>query len=281
MKVYQNSTYSMGTRFNLLLPDIDTPEGDMLFSYCIKELNHIENMLSCFSPTSDISQINKNAFRNPIKINDELFSILKNCLNYFKLTQGAFDISLGKIIDIWSENENMAEINELMKNVGTDKIILNSHNNTVHFSSPNIKINLGGYGKGYALQKIQDLLKENNISSAYISFGESSVSCIGKHPHGDYWPVGIQDYNKKDKCIATFKLVNMSVSTSGNMENSNHIIHPRKGKPIQEKMMVTVKSNSPTDAEVLSTALMLANKAERQKIQNAFPEIEIITNPVL
>ncbi|MCD4736142.1 MAG: FAD:protein FMN transferase [Bacteroidales bacterium] len=266
----------MGTRFNLLLPGIDIPDGDNLFSSCIKVLNRIEKMLSCFLPTSDISFINEHAYHHPVEVNSELLGILKDCLNYFKLTQGCFDISLGKIIDFWNGKQNEVDVDSLTKNTGADKIKLDFQNKTVRFTTPHIKLNLGGFGKGYALQKIQGLLTKLGITSAFISFGESSVSCLGKHPHGDCWPVGVQDFYQKDKSLATLKLVNQSVSTSGNMEESNHIIHPRKGKPIEEIKMISVKSDSATDAEVLSTSLMVANDQQWEKIQKSFPGAEVL-----
>jgi len=276
MTVYQNSAYNMGTRFNLLLPGINGPDGDGLFSATVKELNRIERMLSCFMPTSDVSYLNANAFNKPILIRNELFDILTDCLKYSTLTQGAFDISLGKIIDHWNGTEKNGNIEKLTAGSGADKIIVDPTNKTVHFTTPHVKINLGGYGKGYALQKVQDLLKANGVTTAFISFGESSVSCMGKHPFGEYWSVGIQDFYQKDKSIAAFKLVDQSVSTSGNMEVNNHIIHPRKGKPVDEKMMISVKSRSALEVEVLSTALMVADSRLPDWIKNTFPEVEIV-----
>ena len=268
MQVYQNTSSSMGTRFNLLFPGIDKPNGDQLFASCLQELNRLENMLSCYIPTSDISFLNNYAFGNPIEVKNELYSILNSCLSYYELTQKTFDISLGKIID----NQEKKIIDE----IGADKVLLNDKDKTVQFASDQVKLNLGGYGKGYALERIQNLLTERNISSAFISFGESSISCIGKHPFGDYWPVGIQDYYQKDKSIATLKLVDQSVSTSANMEDNCHIINPQTGKPIDERQMISVKTTSATEAEVLSTALMVADEAQWESIQNTFSEVEIL-----
>ena len=277
MIVYQNSSFNMGTRFNLLLPGIEKSDGDLLFSSCVQDLNRIENMLSCFMPDSDISQVNNHAFNRPVEINDELLDILTACLKYSEKTQGTFDISIGKIIDHWSGQANEEDIKKLTVGTGTDKILLDRNYKTVRFATPHVKLNLGGYGKGYALQKIQDLLKEKEVTSAFISFGESSVSCIGKHPHGDYWPVGIQDYYQKDKSIATIKLVNQSVSTSGNMEINNHLIDPSNGMPVEEKKMISVRSSSAVTAEVLSTALMIADEHQLEAIQKAFQEEGFIT----
>jgi thiamine biosynthesis lipoprotein len=276
MKVYQNNSFAMGTRFNILLPGVDIPKGDMLFSLCSEELNRLENMLSCFIENSSISKINRYAFENNYKVNDELFQVLEDCLRYRELTQGAFDIGIGKLIDYWNGNQKEEDLETLVQQGGVKNILLDKAQNTIRFKSSCVKINPGGYGKGYALQKIQDLLKSYGISTAFISFGESSVSGLGKHPFGDYWPVGIQDTYQKDKSIATIKLTDQSVSTSGNMEEENHIIHPQNGIPVKEKKMVSVKSQSAIEAEVLSTALIAADTHQRKKIIKAFPEIEVI-----
>jgi len=268
MQVYQNTASSMGTRFNLLLPGIDKFECDQRFSSCLQELNRLENMLSCFIPTSEISFLNDQAFNAPIKVSDELFTILNSCLTYYELTEKTFDISLGKIID------NQERI--LIEEIGADKVLFNDKDKTVQFASAQIKLNLGGFGKGYALLKIRNLLIKLGVSSAFISFGESSICCIGKHPYGDYWLVGIQDFYHKDKSIDTLKLVDQSVSTSGNMKVNDHIINPANGKVVTAKKLITVKCNSPLDAEVLSTAFMIADNLQKVKILEAFSGLEIL-----
>ena len=204
MKVYQNSSFNMGTRFNLLVPGIDIPDGDSLFHACTNELERLENMLSSYLPESEVSLLNAHAFQQSVQVGSELFELLERCIEYFEMTQGTFDISLGKLIDQWSENQQDQDTENLHTETGADKIILGREKMTVRFTSPSVKINLGGIGKGYALDKVRKLLSDFGFTSAFISFGESSVSCIGKHPHGDFWPLGIQDYyNKRITFIIT------------------------------------------------------------------------------
>ncbi len=266
----------MGTRFNILLPGIDNHSGDEFFSSVTNELLRIEKLLSCFLPDSDISYINENAYKKPISVNDEVFDILSECLNFQKLTQDIFDIGLGKIIDNLSKKQPKSEPENMINNAGAKNIILDDSGRTVRFATPQVKINLGGYGKGYALQKILEILKKSEIKTALMSFGESSVTCLGKHPHGKYWPVGIQDFYQKEKSLTTFKVVDGSVSTSGNLQNENHIINPVNGNPITEKMSISVKSDSAVVAEVLSTALMIASDNLIEKILKSFPKEEVI-----
>jgi len=118
MKVYQDSSFNMGTRFNLLLPGIDIPEGDSLFHSCTHELKRLENMLSCFIPESEVSSINAHGFQQSVEVSNELFELLERCIEYFNMTQGAFDISLGKLIDQWSENQQDQDMDNLHTDTG-------------------------------------------------------------------------------------------------------------------------------------------------------------------
>jgi len=276
VKVYQNSSHNMGTRFNLLLPGIDASEGEKLFISCTRELDRLENMLSCFIGDSEISMINEKAYENAIEVNSELFMILEDCQMYCNITQGAFDISLGKIIDKWKINTKSIENEPVHAEPEPDKIILNSENKTVAFTSPTVKINMGGYGKGYALSKIRNLLLNFDISSAFISFGDSSVSTIGKHPYGDYWQLGIMDHYDNDKSIEILRLDDESISTSGNLNDPNHIIDPANGLPAMGEKTITVKSKDAITSEVLSTALMIMDANQKTKMLQDLPGIDVV-----
>lgn len=266
----------MGTRFNLLLPGMESSEGDLLFSSVVQELNRLENLLSCFIPSSPISYVNKQAAKHPVIIEDELFEILLDCYRYFKISFGLFDISLGKVIAFRNENRKELNLDTTFPKAGMDGIIFNKKDQSIQFNSSDVQLNLGAYGKGYALEEVVKLLQSRNVKTAYISFGESSIACIGKHPHGDYWPVGIPDYYKKDQILKSFKLTDEAISTSGNIDRNNHVLHPLTGLPLKEEMMVSVKTNSPVEAEVLSTVCMLANDDQIKTIIRQFSNVEII-----
>ena len=265
----------MGTRFNILLPGIDEQTGGEIFSSATNELIRIENMLSYFLSDSDISYINRNAFKNSVSVNSEIFGILTECIDFYKLTENNFDIGLGYIIDYWSGKHTEFDDEPHINLAGAKNIILEKSDSSVKFAANQVKINLGGYGKGYALLKVKELLKESGIENAFLSFGESSVSCLGKHPYGDYWPVGIQDFYQKERSLTTFKVVDSSVSTSGNLKE-NHIINPATGEPVTQKRLISVKSPSPVVAEVLSTALIAMSDKQIEKILEFFPEEEVV-----
>jgi thiamine biosynthesis lipoprotein len=142
---------------------------------------------------------------------------------------------------------------------------------------------LGGIGKGYALENIKRYCSENRITNALINFGDSSVTTIGTHPHGDYWPIGIQHAFTSGSSIHTFALRDASLSTSGNTPNNRikfgdtgHILNPLTGKFQNETMTVSVVTTSPIEAEVLSTALFIASDKEKAEILNRFKPGEAI-----
>jgi len=146
-----------------------------------------------------------------------------------------------------------------------------------------LSIDLGGIGKGYALERITKYCIANRITNALLSFGDSSITTIGTHPHGPYWPIGIQNGYSSGSLLHTFKLRNNSLSTSGNTPNNKlkfgdkgHILNPLTGEFQTESKTVSVALTSPVDVEVLSTALFIASENDKSVILSRFNPMEAI-----
>jgi thiamine biosynthesis lipoprotein len=155
---------------------------------------------------------------------------------------------------------------------------MDEEKNEVFLKHPGMEIDLGGFGKGYALEKVKMLLEKHAVNNAVISFGDSSILAIGNHPYGDCWKVGIRHLLDTGKSAYTFDLKNEALSSSGmpdqhlNSErNGCHIINPETGKYREAIKTVSVCSGSPLDSEVLSTAITAADSIKRKKIFNNFP----------
>ena len=133
------------------------------------------------------------------------------------------------------------------------------------------KLDFGGFAKGYFLKKCEEMLRAKEVTCAFVDFGSSSILGIGKHPYGDSWKVGVVDpYTKMQ--VREISLKDSSMSTSGNAPSySGHIRNPRTGTPCESRTLVTIVSDNPLDAEVLSTVLMIAGDEEREQILNNFP----------
>ena len=153
----------------------------------------------------------------------------------------------------------------------------------VRFLSPDVRIDLGGIGKGYGLEKIRQILKENRVASAFVSFGESSVLGHGRHPFGNYWEMSVENMFLTGKGLYTFHLKDSCISVSGNhpeylkrKNKKGHIINPRTGELVTGNKAIAVKSVSAMEAEVVSTAIIAADKLAREDIIAKFAGCEII-----
>ncbi|MDP3583248.1 MAG: FAD:protein FMN transferase, partial [Ignavibacteria bacterium] len=234
-----------------------------------------------FLPESFISEINNEAFKAAVKLDSEMLEIFKLCLYYNKLTFGAYDITMRRLIDFFKQNPDATETN-----FGSclQFIQLDEEKNTILFTDANTKIDLCGFGKGYALVKVQSMINDSPITCALISFGESSILTKGKHPSGKTWQVGINDYINSGQSVYSFELENGSVSTSSNyflddsgqLQFKTNVINPITGSIKKEIETVSVKSKSPLEAEILSTAMLSLNDEQTAAIKVELKEVDIV-----
>ena len=266
---YHNSFFAMNTRCFVLLPGMGDSEADRLFQSIKTEVLRIENKISRFLPTSDLSFINKKAAEHPVYLDDEMFDIIKTCIQYFKQTDGRFDVTLRPLMNYWSHdnspNPNLNKLEELRSSLGTDAIHIDDADRTVSFEHPEVEIDLGGFGKGYALTRVDDILTHHEVEHLFLSFGESSILTRGSHPAGPHWKIGLKDYRDSSRTMYNFSVNHASISTSSNfyvndngrLINHRHVIHPFTAYPIEACLTASVCSASAIEAEVLSTAYLI------------------------
>jgi FAD:protein FMN transferase len=272
MKVFQHHAVAMGTRFNLVIPELD-PLRETTISEGLDEiLNNEENKLSRHKEESLISQINRQAYHRPVVIDEDIADIFDVCAYYHSKTDGAFDPAILDVI--LHENDSGTKDFSGWKN-----IIRNG--NEVRFTRPHMGIDAGGFGKGRALEKILAFLHSEGISSAFISFGESSISAVGSHPLGNEWKIEVPNpFTGKPLELSLYA---QSVSISGLGRNSStpdksgnaHIYSPAKNRFVTEDQMALVISDSPLQAEILSTALIAADNQQKKAIFENFPSVVV------
>jgi len=256
-KLFYRSHYLMHSRFELFIPELESGNFILFFDTIVEKIEKLENLISRFIDDSTTSLLNKLASVEPIKVDSYYFDLIDKCINYFHKTKGYFNISAGSFPS---------------QSIG---IRLNNQQRTIFFESPDISIDFGGIGKGLAIELAIQIISENNIESALINFGDSSVYAIGAHPQGDYWPVSItKGLNRQ-----TFNLKNNGLSSSGLHVNNGkeiaHIIGPFTGNLINRNEKVVVVSECPVRAEVLSTAIYAAEENMRNEIRKEFIDDEV------
>lgn len=270
-RIYQNRFRAMGTRFYALFPGMEHTEGERVFNIIKNEIERIESRLSWFRADSEISRINELAAQRPVEVDDELLEILLVCQTCWELTNGLFDITLRPLLQYWRESdpnrEDASELTEIKQRTGQQHVQIDEEKRLLTFDREGVEIDLGGFGKGYALEKVKSLLTDMKVKRAFISFGESSILAMGDHPAGGDWKIGINNYKKPGSSVYEFKVNNGSVSTSsnfhltddGSLEKHSHIIDPMTGQPPDSLSAVSVKFSSAVVAEMMSTAFLISS----------------------
>ena len=229
---------AMHTRMDIVLWS-DIVSDTILHSICRsvkEEAVRIELMASCFLAESEVAGINSSPVGERVKLSEEMFSILERCIVYNRSTDGMFDIavSAGK------------------KGVFLmDKICLDKNTLSASRLAEDVRLNLSGFLKGYALDKAVGIIRSAGVDNALVSFGNSSVYAIGNHPGGNGWPVATEDGEE-------YILLNECLTTSGNSrEDRKHIINPLTGEYIEGRSMTSVITSTAEEGEVMSTTSFL------------------------
>lgn len=238
-------------------------------------MRDFEEKLSFYKDESEVSSINKKASKGFTKISMDTFEILRKSIDYSKLTNGIFDITIAPLVKEWAINSDNPtilgsdKIDELINLVDYEDIILIGNNLSVMLLRENQKIDLGGIAKGYIADKVIEFYKENNIDSAIINIG-GNIKTLGEKDENTLWNVGIYEPKKhSEKVICSIEVRDKSVVTSGGYERAFkyndelycHILNPRTGYPIKSDLKsITIVSEESIDGDALSTPLFIMGK---------------------
>ena len=289
-RVFHHSCFVMNTRFSIVLVGIDGERAEALAAAAECELRAHERMMSRFDAESPVSDVNRRAIEGAIQPPAKLWEILSLCRKHWERTHGAFDITLWPLNRLWREHLGRGEepsqeaIEQARKQTGFEHIHFDDSAQTVRFQIKEMSIDLGGFGKGFALERLAGSLRAQGVEQAFLSFGESSITVLGSHPHGPTWPVGIANMFQPSETVHTFHLQNASLSSSGiapfnrmgGQREFGQIIDPRSGRPIEGYRTMSVASPSGIEAEVLSTALLVTPKLDRAALLSEFSIISAV-----
>jgi len=259
----------MGSDFEITVVAKTQLEADKQIAIAIGEISRIEALISSWKPTSQTSNINKNAGASPVQVSEELFSLIQRALQISNLTDGAFDISYASMDKLWKYDGSMTQmpskeaIKKSVAKVGYKDIVVDPKNSTVFLKNKGMKIGFGAIGKGYAADKAKKLLISNGVSGGIIN-ASGDINSWGSKPSGSSWQVAITNPLNKNKAFAMLPIKD-AVVTSGNYEkyvtfNSrrySHIIDPRTGYPSQGIISVTVFAPKAELADALATSVFV------------------------
>lgn len=239
----------MGTRFDILIIDRDRLKTQRIWRDIVFELNRLDQLFNRFDSISETSKINHRATLTPVAVSPEMWSILQNCQIYHRLTLGLFDITLDDF----------------------SKVELNKLDHSIFFHKEGISIDFGGYAKGYALMKIKEITHQSEVKDCFIDFGNSSILGIGHHPYGDAWKVNFENPYNRSVILDEITLKDTALSVSGNTPSyTGHIVRPDAREPASGHKAISVVTENPLEAEVLSTVFMIASEPEKRQISANF-----------
>lgn len=276
------SRYAMATRFELVLHGEDVVRLRAAGEEALDEIDRVEAQLSFYRADSEIRWINSRAALAPVKVEPRLYRLLKRCAVLSELTDGAFDISVGPLMRAWKfvgEKGGVpdeATLEAALAVSGIGHVRFDDDAMTVRFDRPGVEIDLGGYGKGYAVESAAELLRENGIESALLHGGTSSVTAIGAPPGEETWrvelPAGIGAgfAGLRDCSLSVSGIYGKSFEAGG--QTYGHIIDPRSGRPSGASARAAAAwGPSASDCEALSKALLVQGMDWAPVLEKRFP----------
>lgn len=288
-QIYKRTLKLMGSRFEITVVAENASEAEKFIDAGVEEIQRIEKLISSWDPESQTSEINRNAGKQPVKVDPELFELIQRAVGISRITDGAFDISYASMDRIWKFDGTMKkmphedEIKASVSKVGYKNIVLDPVNSTVFLKEPGMKIGFGGIGKGYAADSAKELLMKKGVSAGIIN-ASGDMNTWGKQPNGKDWTVAITNPTNKNTAFATLPLKEGAVVTSGDYEKFvklngvryAHIINPKTGYPATGIISVTVFAPKAELADALATSVFVMGKEVGPDRINQLPKIECI-----
>ncbi len=266
---------AMACEFEVLLNQGQYPQGMEIARDALRVVHALEDELSVYRPASDFSNINRFAHQRAIAVRYDVCQLLLVAKEVSRITGRAFDITAGALSEAWGFSRRQGrkpsdeEIASVLANVDSEAVLVDDSSRTVQLAKPGIKLNPGGIGKGYALDRVAAGLVSGGLNDFLIHGGRSSVLAKGHRYDGRAEPVGwwiaLAHPLRWEEKLGKVRLVNQALGTSGAGKQFfhyqgvrySHVIDPRTGWPAQGVLSATAICRSGTLADALATAFMV------------------------
>jgi FAD:protein FMN transferase len=285
----------MGTLNRIIAVATNKETAEKCVEAGFEQLELVDKQMSDHKEDSELSKINRRAFKEEVEANEPVFKVLEKSISYSKKSGGAFDITVGPLVDLFHEagkkgiKPTQEQITQAKSKVGYEKLLLNKEKRTVRFAVDGMRLDLGAIAKGYAVDKAAEAMQKCGAIGGLANSG-GEIRCFGAPPRDEEdWFVGVQDPRdtKNDlggPYLMVLKLKDASISTSGDYrrftiiagEKYNHIINPSAGTPEKEFSSVTIISDNSTDADALATAVSVMGLEKGLAMIKAEPQTEAI-----
>jgi FAD:protein FMN transferase len=283
---------AMGCLFEIAIHDVDEERAGVLARKAVAEIDRVDRALSSWDETSELARLNRLGGKGPVRVGALLFETVARSLQLSTQTQGAFDVTVGPLVDAYGFRGGTprvppdAELAELRWLVGPARVRLEPSSAEISFDRPGVRLDLDGIGKGVAVDRVAALLREGGVADATISAGGSTVCAIGPPASRPPRIVSVEGpAGTTDACVS---LRDLALSTSGNWRNRievggrfyGHVLDPRAGRPAERGVLsATVVVDRAVDSEALAKACVVLGADEAEKIARRWPaEVVLLTS---
>jgi thiamine biosynthesis lipoprotein len=277
--------YTMGTVLEIALHGLESQPAARVLDDLYEVAAGLDSLLSVYQPDSDISRLNRAAGRGPQQVDAAVAEILRLSIAYSDLTRGAFDVTIGPLVELWEEAvardavPTAAELADARRRVGSNQIDVES-DGAVSLAREGMKIDLGGIAKGHALDRMLPLLARHGVESALLNFGQSSSWALGAPPGSPGWRLLVR--GPDGGFTGTITLRDQALSVSGRVgqwveiggRRYGHVIDPRSGELLTGQRQAIVVAREAALAEALSTALLVLDVEAGLAVVAAQPDCE-------
>ncbi len=263
----------------------------------LKEYHQLYNIYNDYPGINNIKTINDNAGKAPVKVDRKIIDLLLFAKDWYQKTDGELNVALGAVLKIWhdhreegSEDEENAslpdieELREAKKHTDINKVIIDEANSTVYLEDPEMSLDVGGVGKGYATEQVCLEAQKNGFTSGLISVGGNVRAIGGKGTKEDFWNVGVQNPDKESekKTLGIVYIKDMSLVSSGiyeryytvNGKRYHHLIDPETLFPAENCAQVTILTKDSGVADAAAKAAFILPFDQALPYINALPDIE-------
>lgn len=275
----ETSAYCMGTIFHIVAYGSRREQIESAIAEALEEARRLDRLLSNYRSESELSQVNRLANKGPVSVSSELFQFLSACLRYSRASEGSFDVTVGPLVRVsgffndTGRLPQQGEVVQALAKVGYRNLILDEQNSSVRFAREGMELDPGGIGKGFAADKMAEILRRAEVYSALISAGGSTIYALGAPPNQPGWEVAIKDPRKPSTTIETVRLRDEAISTSGDYEKFfwadgkiwGHILDPRTGYSASGTLAVSVISAQAIDSEAWTKPYYIQGRTWTEK----------------
>lgn len=288
----------MGTFARVIAVAADSDTAKSCIEVAFAEITNVDRLMSDYKDDSEISEVNRDAAKRAVKVGKSTFEVLQKSYEFSELTDGAIDVTIGPLVDLWRLAETTdtlptdAELQQALSKVGYDKLLLDAGQGNVRFTVEGMRLDLGGVAKGYAVDRAVEVMQKRGGLGGMVEIG-GDIRCFGAPPKGkERWRIGLQDSRKTGgdedvsigKLLLVLELVDAAVATSGNYQRFaviegqkySHILDAKTGNTCEELASVTVISRNAIEADALATAVSVMGLEKGLALIEKTPQAEAI-----